>query len=268
MTERQIRDLVADTALEFLGCNEADGTHKPIINTYNSIRPLPVSYRMSYSDPWCAAFVSVVGVECGLGDIILPECSCDRMISLYKAAGRWKEADDYVPAVGDIVMYDWQDSGVGDNLGSADHVGIVYSRTGNTMTIIEGNISDSVDFRNLKVNSRNIRGYCLPAYHLKAVSDGAEQQPEPEKAPATPYITVQLPVLIEGATGKTVKAAQQLLLANLNGSARTALGVSGGADGEFGPGTRTAVINFQTKVGLKATALIDNDTWSRLLGIT
>ena len=34
------------------------------------------------------------------------------------------ENDAYVPSPGDYIFYDWQDSGVGDNKGSSDHVGV------------------------------------------------------------------------------------------------------------------------------------------------
>lgn len=41
-------------------------------------------------------------------------------------------------------MYDWQDTGKGDNTGGADHVGIVEKVVGNTITIIEGNKGEAV----------------------------------------------------------------------------------------------------------------------------
>ena len=51
-----------------------------------------------------------------------------------------------------------------------EHVGIVESVNGNTITVIEGNISDKVGERTLQVNGRFIRGYCLPDYASKAGS--------------------------------------------------------------------------------------------------
>lgn len=264
MTENQIRSKVAEAALEYLGCNEADGSHKPIIDLYNSIRPLPQNYRMSYADPWCAAFISAVAMECGLTDIVLPECSCDRMISLYKAKGRWKEADNYSPSIADVVMYDWQDNGSGDNAGGADHVGFVYSRNGNTLTVIEGNISDSVNFRNINVNGRYIRGYCLPDYASKT---DTVILPETGAAATVAKVELQLEVLEQGAIGGHVKAAQILLLGRLTGTERLELAMSGGADGEFGKGTRRAVEAYQARNGLTADGIIGRNTWNSLLGI-
>lgn len=68
-------------------------------------------------------------------------------------------------------MYDWQDTGKGDNTGGADHVGIVEKVVGNTITIIEGNKGEAVARRTLAVNGRYIRGYCLPDYASKAEED-------------------------------------------------------------------------------------------------
>lgn len=170
MTEQELRKKVVDTAEDWLGANEGGSKHKQIIDTYNAQKPLPVGWKLSYADDWCAAFVSFVGIKTGLSDIILPECSCGRMIDLYKAKGRWKEADNYKPSIGDILMFDWQDTtgSSGDNTGWPDHVGIVASVSGNTMKIIEGNNGNTVAYRTMTVNQKNIRGYCLPNYASKA----------------------------------------------------------------------------------------------------
>ena len=103
------------------------------------------------------------------------------MIRLYQALGRWIEDDAYVPSPGDVVFYDWQDSGVGDNIGQSDHVGIVVGCTDGTMTIIEGNCDNAVKLRQIAVNARYIRGYGVPDFASKA--DGAEPQPAPEPEP-------------------------------------------------------------------------------------
>lgn len=173
------RNTVLEAARSWLGRKEADGSFKVIIDTYNSIVPLPGGYRMTYYDPWCAAFVSAVAQKVGATNIIYPECSCDRMIQLYQQHGRWMENDAYTPQPGDVIFYDWQDSGSGDNVGSSDHVGLVYSVVGTSMTIIEGNCSDSVCFTTRTVNQRYIRGYGLPDYENSVVT-----------VPSTPAITV------------------------------------------------------------------------------
>jgi hypothetical protein len=92
------------------------------------------------------------------------------MIELFKKMGCWMENDAYVPSPADIIFYDWQDSGAGDNTGHSDHVGIVEKVSGTTIVVIEGNYSDSVKRRTLKVNAKNIRGYGIPKYDKENVA--------------------------------------------------------------------------------------------------
>ena len=117
MTETQIREKVVSTAKSYLGCKESDGSHRKIIDIYNSHKPLAVNYKVKYSDSWCATYCSAISILCKLTDIMPTECSCYYMIELYKKIGRWKESDNYVPSAGDIIMYDWDDNGVGENTG-------------------------------------------------------------------------------------------------------------------------------------------------------
>lgn len=155
------REAFVEKARSWLGCNESDGSHRQIIDVYNTLFPLPRGYKMSYADPWCAAFVSACGRATGMTDIVLPECSCNKMIAKYKTAGRWVEDDSYTPLPGDLVFYDWEDSGVGDDIGEADHVGIVEVVEDGYITVIEGNLNDKCTRRKLKINGRYIRGFAL-----------------------------------------------------------------------------------------------------------
>lgn len=176
MTEMELRQRVVDVMRGWLGWSEKNGKFREIIDLYNTQRPLPRGYRMRYTDEWCAATVTAAGIEAGLHDIILPECSCSRMIALYQEKGLWMEDDAYRPQPGDIIMYDWQDSGSGDNRGAPDHVGIVEQVSNNTITIIEGNKGKAVARRTLAVNGRYIRGYCLPDYASKAKEESGMNQ--------------------------------------------------------------------------------------------
>ena len=168
MTEQELRNKVVQTARGYLGSKEADGTNKKIIDGYNAHKPLARGYLVKYTDAWCATFVSFIGIVCGLTDIMPTECGCGAMIDLYKKKGRWQENDAHRPQTADIIMYDWDDNGVGDCTGYPEHVGIVKEVNGNTITVIEGNMNDAVGERTLQVNGRFIRGYCLPDYASKA----------------------------------------------------------------------------------------------------
>lgn len=275
-----IRNDFVSAAKGYIGANEADGSFKPIIDLYNTITPLPVSYKMSYTDPWCAAFVSAVAKKCGITEIVLPECSVDRMIALYKAAGRWIEADDYVPLIGDLVTYDWDDNGIGDNTGSADHIGIVETVSASSFVVIEGNMSDKVGRRTIEVNGKYIRGFCSPDFENagKVTTTSSTQTSETvsvqtsaaesttkdtlkEKIKSSKKAVLSLPYLQTGDAGESVRAAQILLIG---------LGYSCGpygADGEFGAGTAGGVLRFQRGRNLEADSIIGPDTWSALLGL-
>lgn len=176
MTEKQIRQTVVDTANQWLGAKEGSTGYKEILKIYNAQRPLPRGTRMLEGWAWCAAFVSAVSLKLGFRDIMPTEMSCHQMILLYKQIGRWIEADDYVPNIGDVIMYDWQDGAnyaTTDNTGTPDHVGIVTACDGKVIHVIEGNVSNKVGTRVLEANGRYIRGFGIPNYASKATEEKA-----------------------------------------------------------------------------------------------
>ena len=176
MTENQLRQKVVKIAVSYLGCKEADGSHRKIIDLYNSHKPLARGYAVKYTDAWCSTFASAVAIAAGLTDIIPTECGCEKHIALFKKLGAWVENDAYVPKPGDYIFYDWQDGtnyATTDDTGAADHVGIVTEVNGSTITVIEGNMSDAVGYRHIAVNGRYIRGYGVPKYASKATGADA-----------------------------------------------------------------------------------------------
>lgn len=163
MSEAAIRERVVAEARKLLGVKEGTVEHKKLVDTYNSMPKLPRGYRLSYNDPWCAATMTYIGIVLGISHVILPECSCAKMIELYKAQGRWMEDDAYIPKPGDLVMYDW-DAKSGECTGAPDHVGMVEKVEGKTITVIEGNYDNQVKRRVICVEYVKVRGYCLPDY--------------------------------------------------------------------------------------------------------
>lgn len=158
---------ILEQAKAWLGKNEKDGTHKEIIDIYNSHKPLARGYKVKYTDSWCATFVSAVAIVCGAADIIPLECSCGQMITKAQQMGIWVENDAYVPKPADIILYDWDDKGSGDNTGWPDHIGIVESVYNGLISVIEGNNLDAVGYRALQVNGKTIRGYICPKYEAE-----------------------------------------------------------------------------------------------------
>ena len=282
MTEQELRARVCRQAEQWLGCRESDGSHRAIIDLYNRIRPLPRGYKMRYDDPWCAAFVSAVGAACDLTAVLLPECGCEPMIALYRAAGRWEEADEAVPRPGDLIFYDWQDAGAGDCRGEADHVGLITAVEGDLLTVVEGNLSDAVGERRLYAGARFIRGFARPDYASAAdcpspSAPASPASPASPSAPASPSggggseadgrgedsassAAAVLPILRRGDKGKAVQAGQLLLIA------RGCRCGPWGADGDFGPATYGAVYRFQQGKKLLLDGEIGPQTWSALVG--
>lgn len=295
MNEQKIRELVIATARDYIGRNEDDGSHKQIIDIYNSQRPLPRGYKVKYTDAWCATFVSAIGVKLGMTDILLPECSCPKMITLYKNAGRWEENDAYVPSIGDLMMYDWDDTGRGENKNDPEHVGIVESVSGNKIVVIEGNYFDSVSRREMSVNGKYIRGYCKPNYAKKADKPTPAPAPKPAPVPTpvpAPTPTAYVPSVLEwqkaaiadgykfpkyGADGKwgsecesvakkaVVKKRTYYTNKNLTRIVQKVVGVA--ADGLCGNATKNAIIAYQKKNGLTADGAVGLNTWKKMLGV-
>ena len=149
---------------QYVGIKEGSAEHKAILKVFND-SGLCTRYKMTVNDAWCATSTSAAFIATGLSNIFpCVECSCENMINLAKKAGIWVENDAYVPSTGDVILYDWDDNGVGDCTGWSDHVGIVVSVSGSTIKVIEGNKNDSVGYRNIAVNSRYIRGFITPKF--------------------------------------------------------------------------------------------------------
>lgn len=169
-TKSKTAEKFVSQAQKWVGRKESDGTHKEIVDIYNSHKPLARGYAVKYTDSWCATFVSAVSIKTECTDLVPTECSCQQMIELFKKIGCWVENENRTPNVGDIIFYDWDDNGSGDNTGWSDHVGIVEKISNGYMTVIEGNYNDAVGRRVIAVNARYIRGYGVPKFETKDIS--------------------------------------------------------------------------------------------------
>ena len=161
--EEEARLSVVAAAEEWLGYNEADGSHHSIIDLYNSQTELPRGYPVTYEDAWCSAFVTAVAIKTGNTARIPPECSCDEQIELFQENGTWEENDDYVPLPGDVIFYHWDCTALHCDHWT-DHVGIVVGTRFGRILVIEGNKNNSVEYRVLSIGDPCIRGYGIPPY--------------------------------------------------------------------------------------------------------
>lgn len=192
ITEVQLRQKVADTINGWLGAVEGDKAHAEILSIYNNQKNLPYGYKMGVHDAWCAATVSATWLKVGIADYICTDCNCggfrDKAIKL----GIWVEDDSYKPKIGDVIIYNWSDSGVGDNKGSADHIGLVTAINGNTFIVTEGNTGDGVvGKRTMQVDGRYIRGFITPNYADIAKKVAGKIMPDDSSNVDKPTIYIQ-----------------------------------------------------------------------------
>lgn len=165
MTEQQLRQKVADTINAWIGATKGSAKHAEILKIYNSYTPLARGYRMQTNDAYCAATVSAAFISAGIAAYTGTECGVDKFIRIAQDKGIWTENDAYIPKLGDAIVYDWDDSGTGDNTGAGDHIGIVTTPGAATFTVTEGNMSGGkVGTRTMKVNGKYIRGFITPNY--------------------------------------------------------------------------------------------------------
>lgn len=162
--------MLIESAREYIGCKESDGSFAKIIDKYNMTTPIPRGYRVKLSDSWCAVFVSVILHENRLDSY--RECSCEQMIAKCKAAGKFIEDETITPQPDDLIFFNFTSKKHPNNL-RATHVGIVESVANGVITTIEGNYGDSVKRRKIAVGSVQIRGYARITEGVQAVSTPA-----------------------------------------------------------------------------------------------
>ena len=204
------KDIVKQ-AQSWIGLKESDKSHKEVLDVYNAHKPLARGYKMKVTDAWCACFVSACAIKCEATHLIPTEVGCGKMIDLFKAKGIWVENDAHKPSPGDIIFYDWEDSGKGDNTGGANHVGIVETepKADGSFYVIEGNISDKVGRRSMKVNGKYIRGYGVPGY----------DEEKPVVAAPTKSIDTIAKEVIDGKWGNGADRKARLTAAGYDASA-------------------------------------------------
>ena len=126
---------------------------------------------MGYTDrvEWCACFVSWCANECGyIEDGTLPQtASCSTGVSWFQERNRWQEPTytnatgqtvPYIPAPGDIIYFDWDRQGEGQN-GRPDHVGIVEKVEDGYIYTVEGNSGNKVSNNAWAIGHYEIYGY-------------------------------------------------------------------------------------------------------------
>lgn len=233
-------------------------------NNWNRYADMPEISRLlgwnAQNQPWCnvfvlAAFTACFGLETGADMLYQPIGSgsalCRASAQFFRDAGAWRNRAE----PGDVIFFY-----VG---GEINHMGIVTRVVGGSVTTIEGNSSDMVAERVYPIGDARIAGYGRPRWELVAddptedINVPGKEHPQ-EQSPTASLVAVHVPPLRVGMGGKAVAAVQGVLHYQ-----RYALGPDG-VDGEFGPATRAAVLNFQIRNGLEPTGEIGPDEWAIL----
>lgn len=178
VTAQQIIDIMDS----WVGLSRAKGTHKPIIDLYNSHKPLARGYAVGYNDSYCDTTVSAAFIKAGAVDLIGgTECGVEEHVKLFKKAGIWIEDGTITPEKGDIVVFNWDDA-TQPNDGYSDHIGVVRSVGSKNFETTEGNMSGGiVGHRTVAIGWGYIRGFARPKYS-KATNSTPKEDKKPTEA--------------------------------------------------------------------------------------
>lgn len=280
------RETVVKIARSQLGQAEPVQDDK-YIQYYNQLE----GTKISMDAPWCAMFASWVLRQAKVSEDLMPNfASCGEAIKWAKKKKTWySRLTSHIPAVGELVFFDWD----GDTL--QDHVGIVVSVTTNNITTIEGNSGNKVSEKVYAKSSKHILGYIdiqypepvdmgikgaqkflVDVYGATLAVDGIWGgrskrtmivclQKELNKSHGAHLVVdgffgsaskKSFPIVKSGAKGNLVKMIQYLL--NINGAKLT-------VDGVCGAKTIAAVKNYQKTKKLDVDGLVGPATMASLL---
>lgn len=193
MTENELRKKVVSIVSKWIGGKQGSDIHKEILAIYNEYAAANKMAKAYESYAWCDITASAAWIKAGIAKYVPIAMSCGQSISKAKSKGIWVESDAHKPKIGDAVIYDWDDTGKGDDTTGHDHIGIVVSVGSDTFSVVEGNAGSPSQVKKIqrKVNQRYIRGFITPDYKAAAKElTPKEEKPKETKPketkPATP----------------------------------------------------------------------------------
>jgi hypothetical protein len=220
--------------------------------------------------PWCGSFVMWTANKAG---VTVPNCVYTPSgVVAFKSKKKWIPVKGNKPKPGWVVFFDFPGGR------DIDHVGWVIKDNGDgTCMTAEGNTSPDnkkgsqsnggeacLKLRAYGPNKKGlpvfIAGYGQVDYpdsevsETKTLEDKKVALAEVAKSQGAPAVEVKLFKVIKvGDKGARVKMIQSALKLN--------------ADGDFGPATEKAVKVFQRKEKIKATGIVDEETFRRIKGV-
>lgn len=177
MTDTELRQSVVSKASLYIGCEKGSEKHKEMIDFYNdncrdSQGRLPRGYRVSYTDSYCATAVSSWWCMANVGDIVPFECGVQEMVNKASTMGIWVENDNFVPQIGDAIVFSWGGKENAENTGYAKHIALISGVDGCTIHTINPNTNGGKTERtDFEVGDKDIRGFICPKYRVLANDD-------------------------------------------------------------------------------------------------
>lgn len=253
------RDEFVAKAISWQGTKQGSAGHKQIIEDYN--KGCDKGRQATTSTPWCACFVGACAEETDnvLKDGIGIPCdnSCGTgshsLIEKAKKAGIWVENDNYIPQRGDVIIYDWSDTGTPpEDVTGHDHTGIVtkVSEAMRNFDVTEGNKKKAVGVRTVAFNGKYIRGFIAAKFADEIVPPSPAPTPEPSGYPGEFPTLPSRGYFKKGDKGKEVVKLQNLMLWISPGCLPKF-----GADGEYGNECFNACKVCQSLLGVKTDGL-------------
>jgi peptidoglycan hydrolase-like protein with peptidoglycan-binding domain len=244
LAEVGYHEKASNSQLDSKTANSGSGNYTKYARDIDAIGNFYNGKKQGYA--WCDQFfdwchIQAWGASMAMKVLCQPTKSdgagCVYSANYYKAANRWFTT----PQAGDQAFFFVS--------GSINHTGMVVDVSGNKVSIVEGNYSDSVVRNTYTIGDSKIAGYGRPKFELlsdtSAVSSTAAQTTQTTKT-----------VIEKGDTGDTVKELQEKL---------EKLGYSvGGVDGEFGLLTYAAVVRFQRANALDVDGIVGTQTMTAI----
>lgn len=222
-----------------------------VVNEFKSLHGMHLCELVDYfksmcSCDWCAYIVDELVYD-NLG--IRLSRSCTKTREILRNSDKFEEVNKNNMQVGDIILYDW------DNSGDCDHIGIVEKISNGIVYVLEGNVK-STDYTKSIVDELIYDDY--RASHTNCVFRYKDNNNNDKMI----YHKIECEiVLTECSLTNGHKADKLLCQALLHNYGY----YNGLLDGIFGEKTIDAIRRFQTNHRINATGVVDYGTWKNLI---
>lgn len=149
------------------------GQRRQVVDLYNTVRPLPLGYRVKYEDLLCATYISSIFIRLGWTDIVPPNPRAWQLYEIMAAIDCGVHDKNRTPQIGDLIFF-----GNGEEIRHINHVGIVTEVIGQQIYYYD--IQNTVGRHTCPVGYSYIWGYGIPDYASKDLEPLPEPEPEPE----------------------------------------------------------------------------------------